>query len=75
MKLGANTTSPKVDQELVRQAKQTAELAVSELRNMVRTAHPIVRLAGISGALAVALGAYGAHGIDKFLQLFIHIII
>ena len=74
MKLGANTTSPKVDQELVRQAKQTAELAVSELRNMVRTAHPIVRLAGISGALAVALGAYGAHGINKFIYLLVHII-
>ena len=49
--------SATINQELlVKQAKQTADLAVLELKNMVRTSHPVIRLAGISGALAVALG-------------------
>jgi len=43
------------------QAKQSAELALSELRMMIRSARPVIRIAGVSGALAVALGAYGAH--------------
>jgi len=28
---------------------------------MIRSARPVIRIAGVSGALAVALGAYGAH--------------
>lgn len=49
------------------QAKQSAELALSELRMMIRSARPVIRIAGVSGALAVALGAYGAHGSRPFL--------
>ena len=30
--------------------------------DFIRQGHPLVRLAGLSGAAAVALGAYGAHG-------------
>ena len=35
----------------------------------IRQGHPLVRIAGLSGAAAVALGAYGAHGkiAHKFL--------
>lgn len=51
-----------VEQELAKQAKTTADLAVNEMQRMVRVAHPMVRLAGLSGAAAVILGAYGAHG-------------
>lgn len=48
--------------ELARQAKSTAELAVTEMQRMTRSGHPILKLAGLSGAAAVILGAYGAHG-------------
>ena len=30
--------------------------------NFISQGHPLIRLAGLSGAAAVALGAYGAHG-------------
>ena len=30
--------------------------------DFIRQGHPLMRLAGLSGAAAVALGAYGAHG-------------
>jgi len=48
--------------ELALQAKTKAELAVNEMNQMVRIGHPMIRLAGLSGATAVILGAYGAHG-------------
>ncbi len=52
----------KIEKELVLQAKTKADLAVTEMQKMVRVGHPILKLAGISGAAAVCLGAYGAHG-------------
>lgn len=36
---------------------------------MVRVGHPFVKLAGLSGAAAVILGAYGAHGTTLFAFL------
>jgi hypothetical protein len=43
---------------------EVERVVVREVQNMVPTNGRIfIRLAGISGALAVALGAYGAHGI------------
>jgi len=30
--------------------------------NFVSQGHPLVRVAGLSGGAAIALGAYGAHG-------------
>ena len=59
----------KIEQELVLQAKSKADLAVKEMQKMARVAHPVLRLAGLSGAAAVILGAYGAHGIKTFLTL------
>jgi len=32
------------------------------MNKMVKVGHPLLRLAGLSGAAAVILGAYGAHG-------------
>jgi len=44
------------------QTKQTEKVVVTEVKTMFPAAGmAFVRLAGISGALAVALGAYGAH--------------
>ena len=57
-----NNPAVKIEKELVLQAKTKADLAVNEMQKMVRVAHPILKLAGISGAAAVCLGAYGAHG-------------
>jgi uncharacterized membrane protein YgdD (TMEM256/DUF423 family) len=36
------------------------------MQKMARVGHPVLRLAGLSGAAAVILGAYGAHGIKTF---------
>nr|CAH0105322.1 unnamed protein product [Daphnia galeata] len=55
----------KIEQELVLQAKSKADLAVNEMQKMARVAHPVLRLAGLSGAAAVILGAYGAHAFVK----------
>lgn len=46
------------------------------LRNVAMQAcgRGFVRLAGVSGALAVGFGAYGAHG-NNFKQYFIHFIL
>ena len=59
---GNSQSSVKIEKELALQAKAKAELAVTEMHKMVRVGHPLVRLAGLSGAAAVILGAYGAHG-------------
>jgi hypothetical protein len=67
----ASTSNPvaKIEQELVLQAKSKADLAVNEMQKMARVGHPVLRLAGLSGAAAVILGAYGAHGIKTSLSL------
>lgn len=57
--------STKVEQELIRLAQLKADLAVNEMQKMARVAHPVLKLAGISGAAAVILGAYGAHAFSK----------
>lgn len=45
------------------------KVVVREIREMLPQAgRGYVRLAGVSGALAVALGAYGAHGVYKILE-------
>ncbi len=66
-----STSNPvaKIEQELVLQAKSKADLAVNEMQKMARVGHPVLRLAGLSGAAAVILGAYGAHGIKTSLSL------
>nr|CAG4634873.1 EOG090X08E0 [Alona affinis] len=57
----SNSTVTKLEKELVLQAKSTADLAVKEMQSLVRAGHPALKLAGLSGAAAVILGAYGAH--------------
>ena len=42
--------------------RETKEVIIREIREMNRTGQGFVRLAGLSGALSVALAAYGAHG-------------
>jgi len=43
-------------------AKETEKVVVTEIKTVMPAAGMVfVRLAGLSGALAVALGAYGAH--------------
>lgn len=63
-----NLNAPvKVEQELIRLTQLKADLAVAEMQKMARVAHPMLKLAGISGAAAVILGAYGAHGLYQFV--------
>ena len=39
------------------------------MQKMVRVGHPFMKLAGISGAAAVILGAYGAHGMNNVIHI------
>lgn len=50
---------------LVRSEAITSEVdrAIARtVRGLARTGSPFICIAGLSGALAVAMGAYGAHG-------------
>lgn len=52
-----------LEQEIAHlRTKSKIELSVCEMHKLVKGAHPVLRLAGLSGATAVILGAYGAHG-------------
>ena len=62
MQTAIGSLTAEIEQELVLQAKSKADFAVNEMQKMARVAHPVLRLAGLSGAAAVILGAYGAHG-------------
>lgn len=68
LQTGNVNPSTKVEQELIRLAQLKADLAVNEMQKMARVAHPMLKLAGISGAAAVILGAYGAHGVYIFVM-------
>jgi len=50
-------------QQLIQEAKKPSELVANEMQSLVRSTHPMLRIAGLSGASAVILGAYGAHGL------------
>jgi len=52
-------------QQLIQEAKKPSELVANEMQSLVRSTHPMLRIAGLSGASAVILGAYGAHGLSK----------
>jgi len=63
--------------QLVNEAKKSSDLVANEMQSLVRSTHPMLRIAGLSGASAVILGAYGAHafmkkeGVDmEFKQVF-----
>ena len=45
-----------------KEVEKVTEKVVVEVREMLPQGRAFIRLAGISGALAVGLGAYGAHG-------------
>jgi hypothetical protein len=48
---------------------EVERVVIREVQNMVPANGRIfIRLAGISGAVAVAIGAYGAHGIMCFYE-------
>ena len=49
-------------QQLVKEAKKSSDLVANEMQSLARSTHPMLRIAGLSGATAVILGAYGAHG-------------
>lgn len=56
-------------QQLIQEAKKPSELVANEMQSLVRSTHPMLRIAGLSGASAVILGAYGAHGLWLFPQI------
>lgn len=52
---------PKVEKT----AKETERIIIKEIKEMLpRGGGMFIRIAGLSGALAVALGAYGAHSMS-----------
>jgi hypothetical protein len=49
---------------------EVERVVVREVQNMMpASGHIFIRLAGISGAVAVAMGAYGAHGENWFINV------
>ena len=55
----------------VSSTKEVERVIIKEVESMFRPAgQTFVRIAGLSGLLAVALGAYGAHGI-KYKNTFL----
>lgn len=60
--IGGKTSAP-VTTEIVKKAPQEVSfLKTNIFKNLFSFDRQLIRLAGISGAIAVGLGAYGAHG-------------
>lgn len=65
--IGGKSSAP-VPTEVVKKAQQEVSLAKFNIfKNIFSFDRQLIRLAGLSGAIAVGLGAYGAHG--KFFLL------
>ena len=54
---------------LLPEKKEIEQVVIKEVHEMYpRSGGGIIRLAGISGAMAVMLGAYGAHGVCESFE-------
>lgn len=61
--IGGKSGASSASTEVVKKAQQEVSIAKTNIfKNFFSFDRQLIRLAGISGAIAVGLGAYGAHG-------------